>query len=178
VNRYIPIFISDFENINASLQFRNVNISLTPQSLSEMMYNTTVYPQQPIINYVYVILYVLMVVFSILIIYIVMLYLKSRVSGSTPYISIFRDIGSDLGLFAYEYSYEGLAKMLREIFMGIRDKLCGRHCTPRETASKCSSINILKLFADVYEDVVYGMKLRIDAVNIVNEVKRYFSEDQ
>jgi len=36
----------------------------------------------------------------------------------------------------------------------------------------------MSLFTEIYEDVVYGMKLRLDAVDIVNEVKKYLGENQ
>lgn len=177
--RYLPIFITDVENVNISLGYRNVNISLPSQQLSEIMeYNITTYPQQPNTSYVYIILYVFIILFSILIIYIMLLYFRSRVPGSSPYISIYRDRGSGIDLFTYGYVYEGLAKMLRELFVNIRDRFCGRYCTPRETALKLSSARIMSLFAEIYEDVVYGMKLRLDAVDIVNEVKKYLGENQ
>ncbi|MEM4970820.1 MAG: hypothetical protein QXE01_06170 [Sulfolobales archaeon] len=50
------------------------------------------------------------------------------------------------------YVYPGIKKILREIYVSIRERFC-KDCTPRELAYRRAIPN---QFADLYERVVYG----------------------
>jgi len=80
-------------------------------------------------------------------------------------------------LLSIAYSYKGIAKILRELFIKVRNKIGCKYCTPRETALKRFSEPLLQLFAQLYEDVVYGSKHREDTPTVINEVKNIVEKE-
>ncbi|ADV64935.1 hypothetical protein Desmu_0627 [Desulfurococcus mucosus DSM 2162] len=62
------------------------------------------------------------------------------------------------------YHYTGVKEILWRILKRLREKYGCTTCTPRELARLRMS-GILKRFAEVYEDVVYGAMDREDALD-------------
>ncbi|MGC9149262.1 MAG: hypothetical protein ACP5GI_07485 [Sulfolobales archaeon] len=59
----------------------------------------------------------------------------------------------------HEYVYEGVKKILREIYLRLRERHRCYICTPRELSLRSidERINLIE-FADTYERIVYGDK--------------------
>ncbi|MEM0371777.1 MAG: hypothetical protein QXG46_04810 [Ignisphaera sp.] len=143
---------------------------------SESNYNVSVY-QKPLENtIIYVVLYVLLIIIVGSLIYILFLYSRHRYTGYVPVISMYRRT-EELDVLAITYSYKGIAKILRELFIKVRNKIGCRYCTPRETALKKFSEPLLQLFAQIYEEVVYGSKHREDVYKVIGKVKNIVEKE-
>lgn len=66
------------------------------------------------------------------------------------------------------YTYSGIKAILRKYYVKIREEMRCPSCTPREVATK---INKYTMFAEIYEDVVYGCKERTDVQDILGGVE-------
>lgn len=75
------------------------------------------------------------------------------------------------------YMYDGIKRVLRGYYIEIRNRMGCRNCTPREIAIK-TGLESLRLFAHVYEDVVYGSKTREDIYNVIDEVKSLLEKNE
>lgn len=174
--RYMPIHIeeSDLGNISTSL-YKYPKISL---QLSEFGTGNTSLSQESLLaNITPALVYVLLVALAAFMVYVILIYLRHKYSGPMLF-SVVHKTSKSLGDITIDYSYEGIAKILREVFLNIRNRLCKPYCTPREIALKYSSSPLLQLFAKVYEDVVYGSKERDDVGSVVAEVMKYFAESK
>lgn len=173
--RYKPIHIEKLNlgNLTTNLQYVYPNASLRPSELR--VENISLGQDYSLTNIIPILIYTLLAVIAVFMAYILFTYLRHRHEG-LPLFVVARKTSTPLESLTISYSYEGIARILREIFLGIRDKLCKPYCTPREVALKHSASSILQLFAKVYEDVVYGSRKREDAEVIADEVRKHFIE--
>lgn len=164
--RYIPISINSFGNIKANLNATPFNVSSEPMEIVQ-------YPGSASSSYVvtnFPIEYVLLFVGFALIFLIVLLYTRSWYRGGHDiYVMLGEKEQRERGI-KVEYSYHGIKRILRDYFVKFRNRIRCPYCTPRETLNK---LIFLKKFVEVYEDVVYGDKQRVDAENVIDEVKRF-----
>ena len=164
--RYIPISINSFGNIQMNLSATPPNVSLKPMEFAQYpvpapsSYTVTNFPIE----------YVLLFIGFALIFLIVLLYTRSWYRGvHDVYVMLGEKEQRERGI-KVEYSYHGLKKILRDYFVKFRNRIRCPYCTPRETLNK---LIFLKKFVEVYEDVVYGDKQRVDVENVIDEVKRF-----
>ncbi|MEL9940387.1 MAG: hypothetical protein QW348_06525 [Ignisphaera sp.] len=164
--RYIPISINSFGNTKA-------NLSATPFNVSSEPIEIVQYPGSAPSSYVvtnFPIEYVLLFIGFALIFLIVLLYTRSWYRGGHDvYVVLGEKEQRERGI-KVEYSYHGIKRILRDYFVKFRNRIRCPYCTPRETLNK---LIFLKKFVEVYEDVVYGDKQRLDAENVIDEVKRF-----
>ncbi|MEM1542271.1 MAG: hypothetical protein QW101_03960 [Ignisphaera sp.] len=174
--RYIPIPIRQISYISTNASNRHPINASTYLLPSEANYNVSVY-QKPLENTIgYVVLYALLIIIVGSLIYILFIYSRHRYTGYIPVISMYRR-AEEQDLLSIAYSYKGIAKILRELFIKVRNKIGCKYCTPRETALKRFSEPLLQLFAQLYEDVVYGSKHREDTPTVINEVKNIVEKE-
>jgi len=176
INRYIPIDIA-----SGSLTDVPSEGTLVYQNASSYIeYHGGVFEQAyDLSRFSHVVLYLMAVFLATFVIYILALHFRYRLGG-TPVFSILpnampRDSEKSFDDITIEYDYKDTAKKLREVFVIIRSRFCKRYCTPRELATE-NSIPALKLFADVYETVVYGARHGVDVEKVIGEVRMYVRE--
>ncbi len=69
------------------------------------------------------------------------------------------------------YEYTGIKKVLRRYYLRLRNMIGCTTCTPREMAMMSRDKRIY-MFAEVYEDVVYGSKNRMDVDNVISMIDK------
>lgn len=177
MDRYIPIG-SQLRNISIRIEIIQHEI-FDKENISSYIYKTPSHDNTASFSYSLIIIYIAIALMIILMIYIVIvyiwyrrgLYLKPRLAED------YRRKGG-LEILAIYYTYKGIAKILREIFLDIRNRFCNIYCTPREVALRHNDIQVFKLFADIYEEIVYGSKSVKNISKIIDLVKKYLGENK
>lgn len=173
--RYIPIHIiqTDYLDVNSSNVY-TINFS-THLTIPDIYYNTTMQHKTFENTMTHIFLYIVLACMIISLTYILFLYSRHRYVGYTPIISMHKH-SENLDALSPKYSYKGIAKILHELLIELRNKVSCRYCTPREVSFKLITSSLIKLFVSIYEDVVYGAKNRDDVYIVIEKVRENIIE--
>jgi hypothetical protein len=112
---------------------------------------------------------VLIVSAFLLVLVMVFLYIRSSYRAHET-LSVTLDRREPHELFpTVNYVYKGVKSILRKYLTLLRSRVGCSICTPREVSHR---LGFLKKFVEVYEDVVYGDKQRLDIDEALQEVRR------
>jgi hypothetical protein len=165
--RYVPIPPTLFRNLSGLQQNVSAvtNISIELQRAANYISPSMDYHQisSELIE-------VLLITLTLLLIaIIVLLYFKSGygVHGTTSIVLGRREFHENFP--RVNYVYRGVKSVLRKYFTMLRKRFGCSTCTPREISLK---LGLFRKFAEVYEDVVYGDKQRLDVDEALQEVRK------
>ncbi|MET1160397.1 MAG: hypothetical protein ABWW65_05495 [Thermoprotei archaeon] len=128
-------------------------------------------------DYSYLIPYILLFIsFVVLFLVIFSYYIKGGVGRTYTRLYIGRRAVHE-GFPEVTYIYSGVKKILRKYFVELRRVFMCKNCTPRELSEK-TRLNEVKLFTELYEDVVYGSKARPNIQNIVRGVDKLLASNK
>ena len=150
-------FVSGYNQSNVS--FTNVSVKVFSSGVS------------PHMNYSFLLVYVVLFLSFVLIVLVIIMYYSGRGREGVG-LNIF--IGGEKGFHRFprlNYVYDGVKAVLRKYFLELRNKLGYRNCTPRELYIS-TRIKELEDFAEVYEDIVYGSKIRKDYTRVISMVRK------